>query len=803
MIELKNIKKIYKSKKGTDTLALNNVNLKINEKGLLFIVGKSGSGKSTLLNILGGLDSPTDGELLINGKNICNFKNKEYDSYRNTYVGFIFQEFNLLEEYNVYENIELSVKLQKSNISRDKIDEVLNSLGIKDLGKRKINELSGGQKQRVAIARALIKRPKLIIADEPTGNLDQKSSEQIFSILKEISKSELVIVVSHDIESANKYADRIINIEDGTIIKDTGNIENIGEKELPLKKSTLPSNYAIIMAIKSLSAKPFKLTSTILITALALIFMGFAINSALYNGTDLIINTMKDNKQFVYNILKIKVNADGSSGRIEITNDDIKEIADFTKSKINTIYSLNNNGADLNFEYGEFTEDNQFQTIPSPKFIELKDNRILNNITGKIPKNSDELAISKKTANFIIKFGIIDETNTLYFPKDYNELVNCNKTFKMGNNNVKIVGVLNDNVISSIDGYDFHSDDIYVNGFVSNVKLEFDRNRAKKLIALIGVEKIFAGVETIDNNLDIITAGGIKNIKSLEKNEAIISLYTLKEVNEEYNIKLEEYLSSNNGNYIELIKKFTVEYMKEVNLFAILNLRLMDARDSNKIKETKIKVIGISLDNNIYVGQSYVDEYNPTLKEIAYLQIYDDNVDNLKRVFSNYTLEYLTDGVTGIHTAFDVSYSSKIGETISIYKYLFKYILIVSLIFVLFTLLLFSNFISVSISYCKKQIGILRAMGAKSTDILKIFGYESIIIGMLSWIIAMILWFTGMHLLNVSVYGKYLYTFKGFMTHPIIPLGMLVYTLIISLLITLISISSVAKVKPIDAINNK
>lgn len=171
MIELKNVTKVYKSKKGNSTKALNNVNLKFENKGMVFIVGKSGSGKSTLLNLLGGLDSATSGEILVNNQNINEFSASNYDAYRNTYIGFIFQEFNVLEQYNVYENIELSLKLQGKNSSKLEIEDILKKLGLENLENRRINELSGGQKQRVAIARAIIKNPKIILADEPTDAL--------------------------------------------------------------------------------------------------------------------------------------------------------------------------------------------------------------------------------------------------------------------------------------------------------------------------------------------------------------------------------------------------------------------------------------------------------------------------------------------------------------------------------------------------------------------------------------------------------------------------------------------------------
>ena len=160
MINIINLKKDYKSTSGVVTNALKNINLKIGNKGLIFIVGKSGSGKSTLLNLLGGLDSVSEGQILIDNKDITKFNEKEYDSYRNTYIGFVFQEFNLLEEYNVRENIELANELQNQKTDVNNFNNILTNLGINELSDRKINELSGGQKQRVAIARALIKIQK-------------------------------------------------------------------------------------------------------------------------------------------------------------------------------------------------------------------------------------------------------------------------------------------------------------------------------------------------------------------------------------------------------------------------------------------------------------------------------------------------------------------------------------------------------------------------------------------------------------------------------------------------------------------
>ena len=221
MIELKNVSKTYKSQKGLKTKALDDISLKFNSKGMTFILGKSGSGKSTLLNILGGLDKYDSGDMIILGKSSKKFNQADFDSFRNTYVGFVFQEFNILEDYDVYENIVLALQLQQKEINEKEINDLLDKLELTDLKKRRVNELSGGQKQRVAIARALIKNPKIILADEPTGNLDSKTGKQVLDLLKEISKEKLVIIVSHDEESAKEYGDRIIEISDGKIINDT------------------------------------------------------------------------------------------------------------------------------------------------------------------------------------------------------------------------------------------------------------------------------------------------------------------------------------------------------------------------------------------------------------------------------------------------------------------------------------------------------------------------------------------------------------------------------------------------------
>ncbi len=220
MLELKNIVKTYNPKKGKPVQALKDVSIKFDEKGMVFILGKSGCGKSTLLNVIGGLDKFDSGEIIIKGKSSKEFSGSDFDSYRNTFIGFIFQEYNILSEFNIEKNIALALELQGKKATPEKVQELLDLVDLGAQASRKTNELSGGQKQRVAIARALIKEPEIIIADEPTGALDSTTGAQVFDTLKKLSKEKLVIIVSHDREYAEIYADRIIEMKDGVILSD-------------------------------------------------------------------------------------------------------------------------------------------------------------------------------------------------------------------------------------------------------------------------------------------------------------------------------------------------------------------------------------------------------------------------------------------------------------------------------------------------------------------------------------------------------------------------------------------------------
>lgn len=219
ILEVKNLKKYY-GEEPNIVRAINGINLKVDQGEFITIVGTSGSGKSTLLHMIGGLDVPTSGEIYISGKMLSRMNDNEITIFRRRNIGFIFQNYNLLPSLSVYENIVLPVELDGGEVDHIFLDEIIEMLSLKDKIDSMPNKLSGGQQQRVAIARALIAKPAIVLADEPTGNLDSKSSADVLGLLKRTGEkfNQTIVMITHNNEIA-QLADRIIRIEDGRIVE--------------------------------------------------------------------------------------------------------------------------------------------------------------------------------------------------------------------------------------------------------------------------------------------------------------------------------------------------------------------------------------------------------------------------------------------------------------------------------------------------------------------------------------------------------------------------------------------------------
>ncbi|NMM42230.1 ABC transporter ATP-binding protein [Pseudoalteromonas arctica] len=225
MIKLTNLSRVFRTQ-DVETTALSNINLTVNEGDFLAIMGPSGCGKSTLLSILGMLDSPTSGNFDFAGTDIAGYSEKQLAELRKESIGFVFQSFNLIDELTVYENVELPLQYQKisKNERKQRVEVILKRVGIDHRGEHLPQQLSGGQQQRVAVARALVINPKLILADEPTGNLDSKNGDEVMAMLRELNREgTTVIMVTHS-EKEGAYADRLVRLLDGQVMLDKANI---------------------------------------------------------------------------------------------------------------------------------------------------------------------------------------------------------------------------------------------------------------------------------------------------------------------------------------------------------------------------------------------------------------------------------------------------------------------------------------------------------------------------------------------------------------------------------------------------
>ena len=294
MLQLKDIVKKYNTG-GTEVEVLKKVNISFRESEFVSILGASGSGKTTLLNIIGGLDKYTSGDMLLMGGSTKKFTDRDWDSYRNGTIGFVFQSYNLIGHLSVIENVKLALSISgESNKENDiKAKKALEDVGLGDHLYKKPNQLSGGQMQRVAIARALVTNPKVILADEPTGALDSKTSVQIMELIKEISKEKLVIMVTHNPELARKYSDRIVSVKDGEIIEDTKPyIEQEGNNGYELKKTAMTFSSAIKSSFKNLLTKKFRSLMTVVASSIGIISIGLVL--AISSGMDKYIQTMQN-----------------------------------------------------------------------------------------------------------------------------------------------------------------------------------------------------------------------------------------------------------------------------------------------------------------------------------------------------------------------------------------------------------------------------------------------------------------------------------------------------------------------------
>lgn len=889
MLELKNISKVYKQK-GVSVTALNNINIKFADTGLVFLLGKSGSGKSSLLNIIGNLDKQTSGEILLDGNNVSKFKGRTLDSYLNSYIGFIFQDYNLIDEYNVYKNIDIALSLQRKNKNKESINKILEIVGLTGLGNRKIHELSGGQKQRVAIARALSKDSKIILADEPTGNLDSENSHQIMSLLKQISKEKLVIVVTHDIDLAKNFADRIIQIQDGAIYNDTAPYTiDIPTKELKLKKKHLSFFKSLQLSLRNLKNKKIRMAITILLTTVSITMLGLSYMLTNFNIPYTHAKALVDNNETKIEVYK-KIK--GKIYRLDTlinsyTNKDIENLQnEFNKyninlSKVSTTME-NDQLLNIKLNYDKKYEENYTEYayyslyIENTIFVELTDNENFK-VIGKLPKLSNEILISKLYADYIIEFGLVNyeynkdnELVPIYLNfTSYDEILNKNYEIDFGTSHLKIVGIIDEELSKfeelktlKIEQATAEKNKLYKefeNKYQNNISiyvnkefynLHFQEN--KELYSTYYSYNLLEGKEKnylknvwftkLDKEKEIYDGTSIKKLSTLNDNEIIINDAFLdgldpnastnfqkymQEKREEYERKLkerdekirqqEEALIENPElvfeeipevpvyDYYALSIQYLKDYVKNNNLIGKeITLQINDLYNrlgEDDITTYKVKIVGFalpSMTDDSYIQcnlpNNIIDKYIRENNNIVYTYFYEDNVETLEKLFTefdnkNYKIETVySDSMTSLN---------KVVKKVSkVCKYL-------SIVFLVFSVVLLMNFIMSSINKNKRTIGILRALGTSKKDVYKIFILESLIIGLVSSVISIILVLFLKNYCNILISKDLFFTADVLIFRIEIIYAILLTVLLTTFIAALLPLYKFSTLKPIDAIYNR
>ena len=686
MLSVKNIYKSYGTKDNKYQV-LKDINLNFRQNEFVTILGPSGSGKTTLLNILGGLDRYDSGDLIINGKSTKQFKERDWDSYRNKSIGFVFQSYNLISHISILSNVEMGLTL--GNVSKSEAKKraiaALEKVGLKEHIHKKPNQLSGGQMQRVAIARALVNNPDIILADEPTGALDSKTSTQIMDLIKEIAKDKLVIMVTHNDTLADIYASRIIKLSDGKIVSDSNPYEAKKEnKEYNLKRTKMSFITALGLSLNNIKTKKGRTLLTSFAASIGII--GISLVLALSNGFQKQIDNFEKDTLSNMPILILKDGIDMSEAVSTITvngNDDteypddkivrkekdVETVSHSNKLDYNYLSYLNNIDSSYlsGMSYSRYTRmnllvkngedvvpfDYNLSPLPENKNGEIdslmKDNYDL--MAGSYATSSNELMLIVDSYNRISSklyelLGLSDDTS-------FDSLIG--KEIKLINN----------------DDYYTEFNNIYISNTDYKKMYDSSENTTLKIAGILRGKK--------DNQFGQMAGSGLS------------------------------YKGDLLNNYIAKNKESKIVKAQEEAEYNVLTGQKFD---ESVTKELILSLLGGNdIPYSIYI---YPKDFASKDKIIEYLDKYNEGKsDEDKIVYTDYasTVTDLSSGIMNGITLVLIGFSS------------------VSLIV---SSIMISIITYISVLERTKEIGILRSLGARKKDISRVFNAETCIIGFVS-----------------------------------------------------------------------
>ena len=695
MLELKHIKKSYTTGDFHQT-ALDDVSLKFRKNEFVAILGPSGSGKTTMLNIIGGLDRYDSGDLIINNKSTKNFKDRDWDSYRNNCIGFVFQSYNLISHLTILDNVEMGMTLSgvKSKTRRKKALEVLEKVGLKDHAHKKPNQLSGGQMQRVAIARALANDPEIILADEPTGALDSKTSVQIMELIKEIAKDKLVIMVTHNPDLANEYANRIVEMRDGKIINDSNPVtNNTTNEKYKIKKTAMNFKTALKLSFNNIKTKKGRTLITSFASSIGII--GIALILSLSNGFDIQIDKFE--------------------------RDSLSSMPIIISEAAMDVETMNNMSSEQN-NYELYPDENVIYPLKKMEDMISHTNKITEDYVAYL-KKADASSVSgisyvRSTAiNALVKSG--DKVN-LFASSNFTSLphtLDDTKSSYMEDHFEVLAGHVakeKEELVLIVDGKNRVSEELLLAlGLDTKESLKFEDLLGKEIKVVLNndfyknngtfftMNNDYQSMYDNENNVTLKIVGIIRGIEEDVITSALSGLA--------YTEKIVDYVVEKNAN------SDIVNYQKDVSY----NVLTGEVFKTDEEKDMVLSYLGIdSVPMAIYI---YPRDFDSKDELITYLDAYNKDKPVIEQILYTDTAELLT------------TLSGNIMDAITIVLIAFSSIsLIVSSIMI-------GIITYISVLERTKEIGVLRALGARKKDITRVFNAETVIIGFASGMIGLII----------------------------------------------------------------
>lgn len=838
MLELKNIKKNYIT--STETVeALKGINIKFRENEFVAILGQSGCGKTTLLNIIGGLDKYTSGDLIINEKSTKQFKDKDWDTYRNHSIGFIFQSYNLIPHQSILSNVELALTISgvTKKERKQRAIEALKSVGLEDKVHKRPNELSGGQMQRVAIARALVNDPDIILADEPTGALDTKTSVQIMEILKEISKEHLIIMVTHNPELAEKYATRTIKILDGNIIDDTNPYKEETKQDKKGNRKKKPSMSfltALSLSLNNLMTKKGRTILTAFAGSIGII--GISLILALSTGVQNYITSVEEDTLSSYPITIEKSTIDLGgimSSLMENQHDENQE------KRENTVYTRNITDSMLSMMSNQVKSNNleEFkkhieQTDSIKQYAnaiqysyDLKLNLYKNDTTQNVVKVNPSQVMSIMGMDTMVEAGnqmygsmmqSSDVFEELYdnkemlemqydlaqgkWPTEYNEVVLItDKNNEISDYTLYSLGLkdqedLKEKMKKIRNGEEVEKEDeelTYTYEELLNLSFKILLNSdmyAKENGTWIDKSENEEYLkQKLENAEEIKIVGIVKqNENSVSRNSEggigytkQLTEYVINKANEKEIVK--EQREKQDINIFTGLKFQTDEEKQEFNLENLsysqrMALSSMNAEELSKLMKAYTENNEATYENNL-IKLGVIDLESPKT-----ISIYPKNFD-AKDAISKAITEYNN---TKENENDKINYTDTVGIMMSSISTIIDAISYVLIAFVAISLIVSSIMIGIityiSVLERTKEIGILRAIGASKKDISRVFNAETFITGLVSGLLGI-----GVTIVLTIPINNAIRAVTGVAVKAVLPLSAGIILVLISMFLTIIA----------------